>query len=71
MSEYFSTGDAAREIEESRDAVLFALRHYGAPDARMRFAGKRMFTREELEKLRSWFAERRNRRGRKASAVGA
>ena len=71
MLEFFTSGETADRIGKKRDALLFALRHYGAPDAKRRFAGKRMFTEEEVEQLRLWFEERGNRRKSNTEAVGA
>ena len=52
-----STGDAARELGVSRDALLWALRT-GAPEPAKRVAGRRVFEAEDLDQLRLWLENR-------------
>lgn len=52
-----STGEAADVLGISRDSLIAALRA-GAPDTQTRIAGRRMFSQDDLECLRKWFAER-------------
>ncbi len=53
----WSTGEAAQALAVSRDALLWAMRA-GAPRPRMRVAGRRVFTAQDLEALRAWFGDR-------------
>lgn len=54
---WFSTGEAAQTLGISRDSLIAALRA-GAPDAKTRIAGRRMFSTDDLTMLASWFNER-------------
>ncbi len=56
----YSSGDAAREIGVTRDALTWALRQ-GAPAPAHRTGGRRVFTAQEVEVLRAWFLTRRER----------
>jgi hypothetical protein len=56
-----STGDVARILGVSRDAVFWALRS-GGPRPKIKIAGRRMFTARELEALKKWFSHRSIRR---------
>jgi DNA-binding transcriptional MerR regulator len=52
-----STGETARELGLSRDALLAALRG-GAPEPQRRVAGRRLFDDHDVDRLRMWFKER-------------
>ena len=54
----YSTGEAARLLGVTRDAVIHALR-YGAPEPETpRMAGRRVFGETDIERLRAWFRAR-------------
>ena len=53
----FSIGEAARALGVSRDALTWALRA-GAPEPTTRVGGRRLFTVQDLEPLRTWLANR-------------
>jgi hypothetical protein len=53
-----STGQVARTIGVTRDQLIWAFRTRAIPEPAGRIAGRRAFTREEIEHLRLWFAER-------------
>lgn len=65
MPKFFTTGEAAAKLGLSRDKLMFALRISGAPEPEAgRLGGRRMFSAEDIERLRKWFATR----GKLASA---
>ena len=55
--ELFSTGEAANAFGITRDALVAALRA-GAPEPAVRLAGRRVFDKEDLRRLRGWFGKR-------------
>ena len=56
---FLSTGDAAVTLGVTRDALTWALRH-GAPEPRLRIAGRRIFDADDIERLREWLRLRRS-----------
>ena len=52
-----STGEAAQSLGITRDQLLWALRT-GAPKPTVRAGGRRVFTEEDVRRLRQWFAAR-------------
>ena len=56
-SEWFSTGEAAVALGISRDALVAAMRA-GAPEPPIRLAGRRVFGKEDMIRLRRWFESR-------------
>lgn len=58
MIKMYSTGEAAKRLGVTRDAVFSALIS-GAPDAAIRVGNRRIFTEEEVGKLAAWFERRR------------
>lgn len=54
----YSTGEAAKRLGVTRDAIFSALIS-GAPDAAVRVGNRRIFTEEEVGKLAAWFERRR------------
>lgn len=60
MIQFLSSGPAAKAIGVTRDSLLFALRT-GAPEPKGGKVGnRRLFSQEDIETLREWFARRRN-----------
>lgn len=58
MNKSYSTGGAARRLKRSRDSLSHAFRA-GAPEPETpRIAGRRMFSEQDIERLREWFASR-------------
>jgi len=53
----YSSGDAARELGISRDALHWAIR-IGAPCPNARVAGRRVFNSDDLHAIRGWLATR-------------
>lgn len=61
----FSTGEAALALGVSRDSLVAALRA-GAPEPKQRVGGRRLFSPQDIDRVRSWFASR----GRALTASG-
>ena len=62
-SRWYSTGEVARLLGLSRDALISALR-YGAPEPTVpRAGGRRVFTAADVARLREWLAARGRRVG--------
>jgi DNA-binding transcriptional MerR regulator len=60
MMKVVSSGQAAKEIGVTRDSLLFALRT-GAPEPKAgRLGNRRMFSEDDIETLKKWFARRRS-----------
>ena len=55
----YSSGEAARLLGISRDSLLSALRSGAPAPQSARFAGRRVFSDEDLERLRAWLGTRR------------
>ena len=53
----YSTGEAAAHLGLSRDALVAALRA-GAPEPPTRLAGRRVFGKTDIARLRRWFEAR-------------
>lgn len=49
--EFFSSGQAARELGISRWRLTYLIESGQVPEAARRFAGRRMFTREEVQHI--------------------
>jgi len=49
--EFFSSGQAARELGINRWRLTYLIESGQVPDAARRFAGRRMFTREEVQHI--------------------
>ena len=54
----YSTGEVAKRLGITRDALFAALKA-GAPDAKLRIGNRRVFTETEVKRLAEWFERRR------------
>lgn len=56
--EFFSTGEAARAVGIHRWRLTYLIESGQVPDARRRFAGRRMFGRDEVEDIARWLKQK-------------
>lgn len=59
--EILATGEMLRRVGVSRDRYLWAERTGRIPRAKLTSAGKRFFTRADVERLQNFFGEARKR----------
>ncbi len=58
----YSSGDAAKLIGISRDSLIMAIRNGSAPDASFRIGGQRVFSEDDIKKMKKWARTRTTRR---------